>query len=201
MRPRRTTSMGGTAEPPEPGATPLTPPYVTVSASESPPPVHRMSTRIRSDIASVFAHRSPVGDATSLTSIDPTNSREEDRPSPQLHRLSTGSPEPNTEHIPELVHDTQDDHVRRRDSRHSQTRDASDLASILNVSTPPPAVHRISTRIRSDIGSILARHGSVNDAATLAAIDRPPNPSDEEEKVSSPQGHRSSSGSAGALCP
>ncbi|OSD04198.1 hypothetical protein PYCCODRAFT_1407848 [Trametes coccinea BRFM310] len=94
------------------------------------------------------------------------------------------TPPESNEKPPELVHESTQDHLHSDDTQTPQNdKIVSDsMASSRTVSASPTPLRRMSTsgRVRSDVGSVLAHHTSVSDAASLASIDRPPS---EEEKL------------------
>ncbi|KAI0638138.1 CrcB-like protein-domain-containing protein [Trametes polyzona] len=92
-----------------------------------------------------------------------------------------------SEKDPELVHDATHDRLHAGDFQEPDapapaSKGSSDMLSSHTVSAPPTPQRRMSNaeRVRSDVGEVLARHSSVEDAASLASIDRPPS---EEEKL------------------
>ncbi|CDO71269.1 hypothetical protein BN946_scf184908.g26 [Trametes cinnabarina] len=86
----------------------------------------------------------------------------------------------------ELVRESTQDHLHTGDTQTTQNDKnlniSDSMASSRTVSASPTPLRRMSTRgrMRSDVGSVLAHHSSVGDAASLASIDRPPS---EEEKL------------------
>ncbi|KAH9899918.1 CrcB-like protein-domain-containing protein [Cubamyces lactineus] len=89
------------------------------------------------------------------------------------------TPPEKNEKSPELVRDVQEDHIQSRtdnlNTQFSQGKDTSEPSSYTMSPSPTP-IRRLSTasRLRSDVGSVLAHHSSVGDAESLASIDRPP---------------------------
>ncbi|KAI0771574.1 CrcB-like protein-domain-containing protein [Trametes elegans] len=99
--------------------------------------------------------------------------------------MDTRSDHDHSEKRLDLVQDARIDRLQTgdvNDPESSKLEDSADMPSGSTTSASPSPPRHLSNagRRRSDVGDVLARHSSVDDAGSLASIDRPPS---EDEKL------------------